>query len=111
MTNHKLPNVREIVGAYLWEMRRSLAMALLCIFGLALMELLAPWPLKIVFDYILLDKPLPASLAWLSGLMAQGKLAAVVVISLGVVLIAGGKSLFDYFQHFQTSRVGYQLVH
>jgi ATP-binding cassette, subfamily B, bacterial len=111
MTKYKLPNVREIVGAYLWEMRRSLAMALLCIFGLALMELLSPWPLKIVFDYILLDKPLPASLAWLSGLMAQGKLAAVVVISLSIVLIAGGKSLFDYFQHFQTSRVGYQLVH
>jgi ATP-binding cassette subfamily B protein/subfamily B ATP-binding cassette protein MsbA len=111
MTNHKLPNVREIVGAHLWEMRRGLSTALLCIFGFALMELLAPWPLKIVFDYVLLDKPLPASLAWLSGLMAQGKPTAVVAISLGVVLIAGGKSMFDYFQHFQTSRMGHQLVH
>src|SRR5215510_2412984 len=111
MTNHKLPNVREIVGAHLWEMRRSLTTALLCIFGFALMELLAPWPLKIVFDYVLLDKPLPASLAWLSVLMAQGKPTAVVAISLGVVLIARGNSMFDYFQLYMTSRVLHQLVH
>ncbi|MGH9939160.1 MAG: ABC transporter ATP-binding protein, partial [Blastocatellia bacterium] len=105
------PNVREIVSAHLWEMRRSLVTALLCIFGFTLMELLAPWPLKIIFDYILLDKPLPPSLAWLSGLMAQGKPTAVVVISLGIVLFAAGKSLFDYFQLYQTSRIGHQMVH
>jgi len=111
MTKQKSPNVREIVNAHLWEMRRSLATALMCILGFTLMELLAPWPLKIIFDYILLDKPLPPSLAWLSGLMAQGKPTAVVVISLGIVLFAAGKSLFDYFQLYQTSRIGHQMVH
>lgn len=111
MTNQKSPSVREIVGAHLWTARRSLATALLCMLGFTLMELLAPWPLKIIFDYILLDKPLPASLVWLGGLMAQGKPFAVVIVSLGIVLIAGGRSLFDYFQHYQTSRVGYQMVH
>jgi ATP-binding cassette, subfamily B, bacterial len=111
MSNQKSPHVREIVGAHLWEMRRSLATALLCIIGFTLMELLAPWPLKIIFDYVLLDKPLPPSLAWLGGLMAQGKPVAVIVVSVGIVLIAGGRSLFDYFQLYQTSRVGHQMVH
>ncbi|HKQ72484.1 MAG TPA: ABC transporter ATP-binding protein [Blastocatellia bacterium] len=111
MSKQQSPNVREIVGAHLWEMRRSMVTALLCIFGFTLMELLAPWPLKIIFDYILLDKPLPPSLAWLSGLMARGKSTAVFVISLGVVLFAAAKSLFDYFLLYQTSRVGYQLAH
>jgi len=111
MTKQKSPHVREIVTAHLWEMRRSLATALLCILGFTLTELLAPWPLKIIFDYVLLDKPLPTSLAWLGGLMAQGKTVAVVVVSLGIVLIAGGRSLFDYFQLYQTSRVGHQMVH
>jgi ATP-binding cassette subfamily B protein/subfamily B ATP-binding cassette protein MsbA len=111
MTEPKSPNVREIVSAHLWEMRRSLATALLCMLGFTLMELVAPWPLKIIFDHILLDKPLPASLAWLGGLMMKGKVFAVVVISLGIVLVAGGRSLFDYFQHYQTSRVGHQMVH
>src|SRR5262245_13299280 len=111
MTNQKSPNVREIVRAHLWEMRRSLAAALLCMLGFTLMELLAPWPLKIIFDYILLGKPLPASLAWLGGLMARGQVFALVVISLSIILIAGGKSLFDYFQSYETSRVGYQMVH
>src|SRR4030095_3496670 len=111
MSKQKSPHVREIVTAHLWEMRRSLATALLCILGFTLTELLAPWPLKIIFDYVLLDKPLPTSLAWLGGLMAQGKPVAVIVVSLGIVLIAGGRSLFDYFQLYQTSRVGHQMVH
>ncbi len=111
MTNQSTPNVRELVSAHLWEMRRSLMAALLCILGFTLMELLSPWPLKIIFDYILLDKPLPASLSWLSGLLAQGKSFAVIITSLAIVLFAGGKSLFDYFQHYQTSRIGYQMVH
>jgi ATP-binding cassette, subfamily B, bacterial len=111
MTKQRSPHVREIVTAHLWEMRRSLATALLCILGFTLTELLAPWPLKIIFDYVLLDKPLPTSLAWLGGLMAQGKTVAVIVVSLGIVLIAGGRSLFDYFQLYQTSRVGHQMVH
>jgi ATP-binding cassette subfamily B protein/subfamily B ATP-binding cassette protein MsbA len=111
MTKQQSPNVREIVGAHLWKMRRGLATALLCIFGFTLTELLAPWPLKIIFDYILLGKPLPPSLLWLGGLMAQGRTVAVIVVSLSIVLIAAGKSLFDYFQFYQTSRVGHQMVH
>ena len=111
MTKEQSPNVREIVNAHLWEMRRSLATALLCIFGFTLTELLSPWPLKIIFDYILLGKPLPHSLLWLGGLMAQGRTVAVIVVSLSIVLIAGGRSLFDYFQLYQTSRVGHQMVH
>src|SRR5262245_20708528 len=111
MTKQKSPHVREIVAAHLWEMRRSLATALLCILGFTFMELLSPWPLKIIFDYILLNKPLPASLGWLGGLISHGKAFAVVIISLSIVLIAGLKSLFDYFQLYQTSRVGYQMVH
>jgi ATP-binding cassette, subfamily B, bacterial len=111
MTKQKSPHVREIVAAHLWEMRRGLATALLCILGFTMMELLAPWPLKLIFDYVLLDKPLPPSLAWLGGLMAQGKTVAVIVVSLSIVLMAGGKSLFDYFQLYQTSRVGHQMAH
>src|SRR5262245_29117311 len=111
MTKPKSPNVRDIVSAHLWEMRRSLVTALLCILGFTLMELLAPWPLKLIFDYVLLGKPLPASLNWLGGIISQGKTFAVVAISLSIVLIAGGKSLFDYFQLYHTSRVGYQMVH
>ncbi|HEY7181043.1 MAG TPA: ABC transporter ATP-binding protein [Blastocatellia bacterium] len=111
MTKQQSPNVREIAGAHLWEMRRSLATALLCIFGFTLTELLAPWPLKIIFDYVLLGKPLPRSLLWLGGLMAQGKTVTVILVSLSIVLIAGGRGLFDYFQLYQTSRVGHHMVH
>jgi ATP-binding cassette, subfamily B, bacterial len=111
MTKQQSPSVRGIVGAHLWEMRRNLATALFCIFGFTLMELLSPWPLKIIIDYILLGKTLPPSLGWLDGLMARGETVAVIIISLGIVLIAGCRSLLDYFQLYQTSSIGHQMTH
>ncbi len=111
MTQANTPNVRQIVGAQLWEQRRHLVTALFCMLGYTLMELLSPWPLKLIFDHILLAKPLPATLAWLDSILVQGKAAAVLVMSLGILLIAAGRSLFDYFQFFLTSRIGHQMVY
>ncbi|MBS1171531.1 MAG: hypothetical protein H6R12_361, partial [Proteobacteria bacterium] len=34
------------------------------------MALLAPWPLKLIFDHVLLSKPLPSALGWLAGLFS-----------------------------------------
>lgn len=79
--------------------------------GFTLTELVSPWPLKIIFDHILLDKRLPASLGWLEGLLSHGKVSAVVVLSLVIVLIAGFRGAFGYLHTFITSRVGYQMVY
>lgn len=79
--------------------------------GFTLTELVSPWPLKIIFDHILLDKRLPASLGWLEGLLSHGKVSAVVVLSLIIVLIAGFRGAFGYLHTFITSRVGYQMVY
>jgi ATP-binding cassette subfamily B protein/subfamily B ATP-binding cassette protein MsbA len=105
------PNVRQIVSEQLWEQRRNLTLAVLCMFGYTLMELLSPWPLKIIFDYILLAKPLSPSLGWLGVVLTKGEFFAVVVTSLGILLIAAGRSLCDYLQFFLISRIGHQMVY
>lgn len=74
-------------------------------------ELLAPWPLKIIFDHILLNQPLPASLSVLGEILRSGKGYAVVVISVGILLIAGLRGAFSYGQLYLTSLVGYRMVH
>ena len=102
---------QEIVRTYLWQVKRSIFLSVLCMVGLTLAELLSPWPLKIIFDYILLDKPLPPLLSWLAGMIQSGKSFSVVVISLSILLIAGLSGLFAYFQHHLISRIGYQLVY
>jgi ATP-binding cassette, subfamily B, bacterial len=89
----------------------SLAAAALCMIGFSLTELVSPWPLKIIFDHIMLDKSLPASLSFLNGLIEQGKTVAVIVLSLSIVMIACFRGLFSYLHTFITSRIGYELVY
>jgi ATP-binding cassette, subfamily B, bacterial len=102
---------REIVSEYLWQEKRGILLAVGCMLGYTAMELLAPWPLKVIFDHVLLDRPLPPALAWLAPVMGQGKTWAVLIISLGIILIAGVRAVFSYFQDYLVSRTGYQLVY
>lgn len=97
---------QEIVRTYLWQVRWSIFLSVLFMVGLTLTELLSPWPLKIIFDYILLDKPLPHSLSWLAGMLQSGKVFSVIVTSLSIILIAGFSGLFAYFQHHLISGIG-----
>ena len=111
MKKEKRADFKAIIKGHLWQERRSLVFSLLSMLGITLTELLSPWPLKIIFDQILLDKPLPDSLSWLAGLIASGKINAVVWISLSILLIAGLRSVFTYSQDFLFSRLGYQMVY
>ena len=111
MKKQQRADFQAIIKGHLWQERRSIVLSLLSMLVLTLAELLSPWPLKIIFDYVLLDKTLPAHLAWLSGWLASGKTNAVILISLGVLLIAGARSIFFYTQDFLFSRIGYRLVY
>ncbi len=108
---------RGIVREHLRKARWSLLAAGLAMIGYTLTELVAPWPLKIIFDHILLDRPVPASLTWLggpngpSGLLSHGKTTAVVTLSLLILLIAAFRGGFAYLHTFLSSRIGHELVY
>jgi ATP-binding cassette, subfamily B, bacterial len=102
---------REIVGEYLRRERRSILLAVGCMLGYTAMELLAPWPLKVIFDHVLLGRPLPPTLGWLAPVLRQGETRAVLIVSSGIVLIAAARALFSYIQDYLVSRTGYQLVY
>jgi ATP-binding cassette, subfamily B, bacterial len=101
----------RIVLGQLRSTRRDLALGLLCTLGLGASALLAPWPLKIAFDYLLLAKPLPSRLGFLGPLVHGNATAALAAIAAALVLIALGTALFAYLQQLLTSRVGYRIVH
>jgi ABC-type multidrug transport system fused ATPase/permease subunit len=111
MADKKTRTLAAIVREHLSEVRGSLILSAFCMAGFTLTELIAPWPLKIIFDHILLDKRLPVSLIWLSPVISFGKPAAVIAISLAILLIALFRGVFAYFQSFITSRIGYELVY
>jgi len=75
-------------------------------------ELLDPWPLKIIFDYVLGSKPVPP---WLEPWIGSDRLGVLDVAALSVVLIAivNAISAFadKYFSSTVGKRVGYELRH
>lgn len=104
--------LKDIVLAHLKRVRGQLACAGLCVTGVIVMELVTPWPLKIIFDHILLGKPLPESLLPVLGpLLAQGPLVALAVLASAVVAIAIASGAFAYGQIYITSKVGHQLTY
>ncbi len=101
----------QIVVTRLREARGRLLVATLCMLGVAGTELLAPWPVKLIFDHVLLDKELPASLSFLAPLLGRGGVIALVVFSLAMVAIAFLRGSLAYSQLYLTSRIGNETVH
>jgi len=106
----KARRLRQIVVRQLSGSKGALVWAGFCTLGLTVTELARPWPLKVIFDNILLGKPLPSALPFLRGLLALGKTGSVVAMSGLIVVIAVLRGAFAYSQVHVTSRLGNSMV-
>jgi ATP-binding cassette, subfamily B, bacterial len=102
---------RQLFLANLREVKGRLLFAALCTLGATAAELLKPWPLKIILDHVILDKPVPRALRALLGVLAGGKVSLLLEAAAGIVVIALAAGLFSYFQIFITSSIGYKMVY
>jgi ATP-binding cassette, subfamily B, bacterial len=102
---------RQVIFGYLRGAKASLALAALCTLGVTLTELLKPWPIKIIFDYVLLGKTLPGYLSFLGGLYDSGRTTFLVTMTGAMVIIALLIGAFTYLQIYITSRIGNELVY
>ena len=106
----KSTRFRELVLGELAQVKSGLFIATLCMLGYAIATVATPWPLKLIFDHILLDKPAPEFAPLLSELLSQGTMTALVVLSMFILVIALLRGFFSYFQTYITARIGYLLV-
>ncbi|MCC6537429.1 MAG: ABC transporter ATP-binding protein [Bryobacterales bacterium] len=111
MRQPKLTSFSALLRSHLRGNLVSLVVAALAIAGYAIAEILAPWPLKIILDHILLENPLPVAAAFLAPLLRAHPERAILAVSSAILLISLLKGAFSYVQVFVTSRVGYQMVH
>ena len=92
--------------------RGVLVLAFLAVLGEAGTDLLEPWPLKIVFDYVFVTKHMPA---WMSGLIGgtfgPDKVSILHFAVLAVILIALTGALSSYFEKYLTTSVGQWVMH
>jgi len=90
----------------------TLGVALIAVTGVAIADLLEPWPLKIVFDYLLHSKPMPE---WLSravgSVLGQSNLALLEFAAIAVVAIALVGAISSYAEKYYTTSVGQWVAH
>ncbi len=88
----------------------KLLLAIVCALGYTGMRLAEPWPLKFVFDNVLVNQPLvtpfPAVNGWIGGDRMR-----ILMLAVGAVLVfALLRGIFYYFQSVLTTRVGQEVV-
>lgn len=105
-----LTNFQRLLLNHIRSARLGLILALGSMVGTALTDLIAPWPLKIIFDYILLDTPLPAGMSFLAGWTGNDMFVMLLLVAAAIVAIALLQSTFGYLENYMTTRAGYQLV-
>ena len=89
--------------------RRAMFVAVASTVGVAVADLARPWPLKVIFDQILLGKSAPRPLqAALS--LVHDKTVLVVLLSAAILLIAAVTGVFAYLQIHVTAALSNALV-
>lgn len=89
-----------------------LALAFLAVLGEAGTDLLEPWPLKIVFDYVFGTKHMPPWMhSLIGGTFGLTKVAILNFAILAVIVIAIAGALSAYAEKYLTTSVGQWVMH
>ena len=91
---------------------KQLAVAFAAILAESATDLLEPWPLKIVFDYVFGSKQMPG---WMADLLNRtvglDKLAVLNFAAVAVILIAAVSAVSTYAEKYLTTSVGQRVMH
>jgi ATP-binding cassette, subfamily B, bacterial len=89
-----------------------LAIAFVAVLAEGAMDLLEPWPLKIIFDNVIGSKKMPATLTRIvDSTIGQNKLAILEFAALSVVAIAIIGAIASYVEKYLTTKVGQRVMH
>jgi ABC-type multidrug transport system fused ATPase/permease subunit len=94
----------------LWAHWPRLLLAIVCALGYTAMRLAEPWPLKFVFDNVLIDQPLVTPVPWLNDWLGTDRMRVLLLAVGAVLFFAGLRGIFYYFQNVITTHVGQEVV-
>ncbi len=97
-------------GKHLKPHKKSLALGGVSLLGLALVELARPWPLKIVFDYILIPSRAQRDWNFLLPLTQWDPMTVLLLAAGGVILLAVLGALFSYAQNVLFASAGQKVT-
>lgn len=89
----------------------TLSLAFIAVLGESITDLLEPWPLKIVFDYVFGSKRMPDWLASGVSYLGTDKFSILNFAVLAVIVIAVFGAVSSYFEKYLTTSVGQWVMH
>jgi ATP-binding cassette subfamily B protein len=91
---------------------KQLALALLAVLGITAADVLQPWPVKIVLDYVLARRPMPDWLASFLTVVFGGNTNAILIFAIvSVVVITSIDSISSYVESYVMTSVGQWIAH
>jgi len=87
-----------------------LFIALLCTLGYTGMRLAEPWPLKFIFDNVLVNQPLVTPFPWVNETIGVDRMRILYTAVGALLVFAILRGVFYYFQSVLTSYVGQEVV-
>lgn len=107
-----IPGVWRLIrflSPYIQNNRLLLAGSFFALFSGVLMRALEPWPLKIVFDYVIIpvNRHPGAAASWFLDLQP---LVIVAGSALAIIVILGLRALFTYYQKVGFAQVGNRVL-
>src|SRR4029453_14524063 len=104
------PKALSIIGL-LQPHWKAMTMALVAVAGATVADLLEPWPIKIVLDYVLQSRPLPGWMTGVVGQIGEGKQAILIFALVAVAAIAVAGAAGSYLEKYLTASVGQWIMH
>ncbi len=89
----------------------TLTLAFVAVVGESITDLLEPWPLKIVFDYVFGSKHMPEWMAGVVTWLGTDKLSILNFAVLAVIAIAILGAVSSYSEKYLTTSVGQWVMH
>src|SRR3990172_3543739 len=108
-----LKTIKKIYARFALFLRpywKQLAINLFAILLLIVVELLKPWPLKVIFDFVLLDNRGTYSGFW-RDLANFDKTWLLLLACDSLIVLALASGLLGYYQNLRTSQIGHKVVH
>ena len=104
---------RKLELRYLLSPHKTvLVIAFIAVLGETATDLLEPWPLKIVFDYVFGSKKAPAWLShFLASTLGTDRVAIVHFAVLSIIAIAVVGAVSSYAEKYLTTSVGQWVMH
>jgi ATP-binding cassette subfamily B protein len=100
----------RVLFPHLKKYWRLFSIAYTALIAATIMNLLKPWPLKLIFDYILLNKPMPQEIMFIRSLAGNEKPVLLALLCAGMVVIFFLEGLFTFIRKYFTTGAGERAV-